>query len=62
MNSKEIRSLREEAPLSQAAFANYLNLTVGYVSQLERGIKKPSRAVLALLNIIRSRGLYVFLQ
>src|ERR1700756_1752650 len=38
----EIRSLRERAHLSQAVFAKYLNLTVGYVSQLERGAKRPS--------------------
>ena len=37
----EIRSLRERAHLSQAVFARYLNLTVGYVSQLERGAKRP---------------------
>ena len=34
----EIRALREGANLSQAAFARYLNLTVGYISQLERGV------------------------
>src|ERR1700722_10609459 len=52
----EIKNLREEAHLSQAAFASYLNLTVGYVSQLERGVKEPTGAVLALFNIIRRRG------
>jgi putative transcriptional regulator len=30
----EIRTLREQAHLSQAVFARYLNLTPGYVSQL----------------------------
>ena len=38
----DIRALREHAHLSQAVFARYLNLTVGYVSQLERGAKRPS--------------------
>lgn len=33
----EIRALREDANMSQAVFAQILNLTVGYVSQLERG-------------------------
>jgi putative transcriptional regulator len=62
MTSEEIRSLRENAHLSQAAFASYLNLTVGYISQLERGLKEPTGAVLALLNIIRRRGLDVILH
>lgn len=62
MTSEEIRSLREKAHLSQAAFASYLNLTVGYISQLERGLKEPTGAVLALLNIIRRRGFDVILN
>lgn len=53
---EEIRALRKEAHLSQAAFAYHLNLTVGYVSQLERGIKHPTGAALALLNAIRRKG------
>ncbi|MBS4168120.1 helix-turn-helix domain-containing protein [Parachlamydia sp. AcF125] len=59
MTSKEIKALREKAHLSQAAFASYLNLSVGYVSQLERGVKEPTGAVLALLNVIRRKGLDV---
>ncbi len=37
LSGEEIRALRERAKMSQAVFAKYLNLTVGYVSQLERG-------------------------
>ncbi len=37
ISGDDIRALREQAHLSQAVFARYLNLTVGYVSQLERG-------------------------
>lgn len=62
INSEEIRSLREQAHLSQAAFASYLNLTVGYISQLERGLKKPTGAVLTLLDIIRRKGFDVILH
>jgi putative transcriptional regulator len=58
----EIRSLRERARLSQAAFARHLNLTVGYVSQLERGIKQPKGPALALLNVIRRKGVEVILE
>jgi putative transcriptional regulator len=53
----EIRSLREHAHLSQAVFARYLNLTVGYVSQLERGAKRPTGPALVLLNLIRRKGI-----
>ncbi len=61
ISGPEIRSLREKARLSQAAFARYLNLTPGYVSQLERGAKQPKGPALALLNIIRRKGVEVML-
>ena len=57
----EIRKLREQAHLSQAVFARYLNLTVGYVSQLERGAKQPSGPALVLLNVIRRKGIEAIL-
>ena len=53
---EEIRSLREREHLSQAALARFLNLTVGYVSQLERGIKQPKGPALTLLHVIRRKG------
>jgi putative transcriptional regulator len=53
----EIRSLREGARLSQAVFARFLNLTTGYVSQLERGAKLPTGPALVLLNVIRRKGI-----
>ena len=56
ISGDEIRTLREGANLSQAVFARYLNLTVGYVSQLERGTKQPRGAALTLLNVIRYKG------
>jgi putative transcriptional regulator len=61
ISGEEIRTLREKANLSQAAFARFLNLTAGYVSQLERGIKKPSGPALTLLNVIRRKGLEAIL-
>lgn len=57
MTGKQIRKLREQAKMSQAVFARYLNLTVGYVSQLERGTKHPTGAALALLNVIERKGI-----
>jgi putative transcriptional regulator len=56
ISPKEIRSIRKRAKLSQAAMASMLNLTPGYVSQLERGTKEPKGPSLALLNIIRNKG------
>jgi putative transcriptional regulator len=61
ISGEEIRTLREQAHLSQAVFARYLNLTVGYVSQLERGVKQPKGPALALLNVIRRKGLEAIL-
>jgi putative transcriptional regulator len=59
--AEEIKSLRERARLSQAVFAQYLNVTPGYVSQLERGVKRPTGPALVLLNVIRRKGIDVIL-
>jgi putative transcriptional regulator len=56
ISSNQIRKMREKANLSQAAFARYLNLTAGYISQLERGVKTPKGPALALLNVIKRKG------
>lgn len=61
ISGAKIKALREEANLSQAVFARLLNLTVGYVSQLERGAKRPTGAALALLNVIERKGIGVIL-
>jgi putative transcriptional regulator len=61
LTGDEIRALREQANMSQAVFAKYLNVTVGYVSQLERGAKRPTGPALALLNVIRRKGIEVVL-
>lgn len=57
LTGDDIRALREQAHMSQAVFAKYLNLTVGYVSQLERGVKHPSGPALVLLDVIRRKGM-----
>src|SRR5882672_10067032 len=61
VTAEQIRAMRERAKMSQAVFASYLNLTVGYVSQLERGAKRPTGAALALLNVIRRKGIEAIL-
>jgi putative transcriptional regulator len=47
--------------MSQAVFARLLNVTTGYVSQLERGSKRPAGSALALLHIIRRKGVQAIL-
>lgn len=61
MSAQDIRHVREQAHLSQAALARYLGLTTGYISQLERGSKQAKGPALALLNVIRRKGLEALL-
>ncbi|MEI9991565.1 MAG: helix-turn-helix domain-containing protein [Rhizomicrobium sp.] len=61
LSGAQIRAMRERANMSQAAFAHCLNVTTGYVSQLERGAKHPTGAALALLNVIQRKGIEVIL-
>ena len=61
LTGKEIKALREAANLSQAVFARYLHLTTGYVSQLERGAKRPTGPALVLLDVIRRKGIEAIL-
>jgi putative transcriptional regulator len=57
LTGPEIKALRQRANLSQAVFAHYLHLTTGYVSQLERGAKRPTGPALVLLDVIRRKGI-----
>jgi putative transcriptional regulator len=57
LDAEEIRALREQAHMSQAVFACLLNVTPAYLSKLERGAKRPSGPALALLHIIRRKGI-----
>ncbi len=59
LTGDQIRAMREKAHISQAVFASYLNLTPGYVSQLERGVKRPTGAALALLKVIHRKGMEI---
>jgi putative transcriptional regulator len=56
ISGKQIHAMRIRARMSQAAFARHLNLTTGYISQLERGTKQPKGAALAMLNVIKRKG------
>ena len=55
--SDEIRDIRNRECVSQAAFARYLNVTTGLVSQWERGEKSPSGASLKLLSLVKHKGI-----
>ena len=54
---RDIHDLRQREGVSQAVFARCLNITTNYVSQLERGTKRPRGATLKLLSLIKSKGL-----
>jgi putative transcriptional regulator len=56
ISGKQIHAMRTRARMSQAAFARHLNLTPGYISQLERGTKQPKGPALAMLNVIKRKG------
>jgi putative transcriptional regulator len=61
LSPNEIRAMRERAHMSQAVWARHLNLTVGYISQLERGAKHPTGPALVLLNVIQRKGIEAIL-
>ena len=61
LTAEDVKAIRAEARMSQAVLAQHLNVTVGYVSQLERGAKRPTGAALALLDIIRRKGIEAIL-
>ena len=57
MAPQKIKSLREQAHVSQAVFAAVLNTSVSTVQKWEVGDKKPSGPSLKLLNLIERKGL-----
>ena len=57
LSPDEIVKIREREGVSQAVFAAALNITTNYVSQMERGAKKPRGATLKLLSLVKHKGL-----
>jgi DNA-binding transcriptional regulator YiaG len=51
------QALREREGVTQSVLAHILNVTTNYVSQLERGAKRPAGSTLKLLWLIRTKGL-----
>jgi putative transcriptional regulator len=61
ISGAQIRTMRARAKVSQAVFAHYLNVSVAYVSHLERGARQPTGAALTLLDVIKRKGLEAIL-
>jgi putative transcriptional regulator len=57
LSPRDIATMRKAAGVSQAVFACYLNVSVGLISQWERGEKRPQGPSLKLLNIVKKKGL-----
>lgn len=57
LSAEEIAALRKKAGVSQAVLASYMNVSVGLISQWERGEKHPRGPSLKLLAPIRKKGL-----
>ena len=57
LKPKQIKAIRERERVSQAVFANYLNVTSSLVSQWERGEKRPSGPSLKLLSLVEKKGI-----
>lgn len=56
LTPQDIIAMRQQAGVSQVAFARALNISTDDVSRLERGDKKPRGALLKLLSLIRRNG------
>ncbi len=61
MTPEEIKSLREKEHVSQAVFAEILNISVSTVQKWEIGEKRPSGSSLKLLSLVERKGLEVVL-
>lgn len=57
LTGSEIRAIREREQVSQAVFAQHLNVSKGLISQWERGEKKPAGPSLKLLTLVEKKGL-----
>lgn len=57
LSPAQIKKIRLREKASQAVFARYLNVTVGIVSQWERGEKHPKGTSLKLLTLVDKKGL-----
>ncbi|WP_019223366.1 helix-turn-helix domain-containing protein [Bartonella rattaustraliani] len=54
---EQLRKLREREKVSQAILADYLNVSVSFISKCERGERKPDGGTLKLLVLAEHKGL-----
>lgn len=54
---EKIRSIRDANRVSQAVFAEFINVKKITVAAWEQGTKKPSGAAIRLLDIVERKGL-----
>jgi putative transcriptional regulator len=59
LSAADIAAVREQAGVSQAVMAGYLNVGVSTISQWERGSRCPTGTALKLLHVVRAKGLGV---
>jgi putative transcriptional regulator len=53
LKPSEIKKLRKSLKVSQPAFANYLGTSVGAVRSWEQGGRKPQKATMRLLSVVK---------
>ena len=61
LDADAIREIRQAAQMSQAVFAQVLNVSKSIVSKWEQGDKKPSGPSLKLLSIAHQKGVEAIL-
>lgn len=59
MSPTEIVRVREQAGVSQAVLAGFLNVATKTLGQWERGERRPTGAALKLLHVVKTKGLDV---
>lgn len=57
LSPAEIAEVRDNAGVSQAVLAAYMNVAVSTVSQWERGERHPTGAALKLLHVVKRSGI-----
>lgn len=60
LTPKEIKKIRLNEKVSQAVLAKYLNTSVSTIKKWETGEKHPRGLALKILNLIKAKGLAIF--
>ncbi|AWB65398.1 transcriptional regulator [Saccharobesus litoralis] len=56
-DAQQVRTLREGLGLSQAVFAEYLNVSTKLIQKWEQGLSSPRGAAVKLLSMAKKKGL-----